>query len=344
MIKHCVLGLLIGVWGLSTALSQHGSVKVDFRREVQPLLKQYCIECHGPSQQMHGFRLDRRRDAMRGGTITVITPGNSVGSRLYLKLIGSQYGPQMPPTGSLSPEQIDVIKAWIDQGAEWPDDLAGENVPTPPDLKATQVMRALRDGDQQAFRKFISEDPKVGNLNGPGGTTLLMQAVQYGDLESVRLLLDNGADPNIRNEAGATALMWAVDDLEKARLLIEREADVNAHSGDGRTPLLIAAGRFGSGEVVKLLLDRGADLLAKSPAVIGYATVLSEAARTGDDSLLRMLIERGADVRSAGLAPFANANRVKCAKCLETLMERADRRTLTAASVQLPPRSVTRPQ
>lgn len=85
--------------------------KVDFRHDVQLLLKQYCIECHGPSQQMHGFRLDRRRDAMRGGTNTMIKPGNSAGSGLYLKLIGSKYGPQMPLNGPLSEEQLNSFSA-----------------------------------------------------------------------------------------------------------------------------------------------------------------------------------------------------------------------------------------
>jgi len=51
---------------------------------------------------MHGFRLDRRRDAMRGGTVVMITPGNSAGSRLYQKLLGSRFGPQMPLTGLLN--------------------------------------------------------------------------------------------------------------------------------------------------------------------------------------------------------------------------------------------------
>src|SRR6185369_9913894 len=75
---------------------------VDFARDVQPLMKTYCVGCHGPTQQMNGFRIDRRKDAMRGGTIAVIAPGNSAGSRLYQMLIGSQFGPQMPLTGPLS--------------------------------------------------------------------------------------------------------------------------------------------------------------------------------------------------------------------------------------------------
>ena len=336
-LKHCVIGVFLGSCALGAALSNNVISKVDFRRDVQPLLKQYCIECHGPSQQMHGFRLDRRRDAMRGGTNTMIKPGNSTGSRLYNKLIGSKYGPQMPLNGPLSAEQISVFKAWIDQGAEWPDDLAGDIPPSPPDPKATRIIEALRNGDKQDFRRLAAEDPKVGNLKGPGGTTPLMQAVLYGDSDSVRLLLANGADPNIRNEAGATALMWALDDSEKTRLLLEHGADVNARSDDGRTPLLIAAGQFGCNAVVKLLLDSGASLSAKSPTAIGYATVLSEAARAGDDALLRMLIERGADVKSAGFLALANADRVKCVKCLETLMERTERGALTIAAAALSP-------
>lgn len=187
------------------------------------------------------------------------------------------------------------------------------------------------------FKRLASEDKKIGNLRGVGGTTPLMQAVLYGDAGMVRLLLEQGADPNLRNDAGATALMWAVDDLEKTRLLLDRGADVNARSGDARTPLLIAAGQFGNTAVVKLLLDHGADLSPKSPIANGYATVLSEAARTGDEALLRLLIERGADVKSAGVIALSNANKAGCAKCLELLMGAADQRTLTQAATLLSP-------
>src|SRR6185437_4703520 len=123
------VGLLVGVVGAIATASVWARVHaaqppppVDFVRDVQPILRQHCYGCHGATQQMNGFRLDRRREAMRGGTIAVIGPGISEGSRLYQRLLGNQYGPQMPPTGALRPEQIRTIKDWIDQGAVWPDE------------------------------------------------------------------------------------------------------------------------------------------------------------------------------------------------------------------------------
>ena len=243
----CLLGAVFAarVPGVVHAQAQ----RVDFARDVQPIFRQHCYGCHGTTQQMNGFRLDRRRDAMRGGTIAMIGPGNSEGSRLYQRLIGNAYGTQMPPTGALEPEQIAIIKAWIDQGAEWPDELSGDVMPTTPDPRATRLMDALRAGNLRAFRAAAAADAGAVNLKGAGGSTPLMYAVLYGDAASVRLLLDRGADPNTRNDAGATALMWAVGDLETTRLLLDRGADVNARSGDGRTPLFIASGlpRRGAG-------------------------------------------------------------------------------------------------
>src|SRR5262245_49508879 len=142
-----VLGLVaVTAWPQARAAQTNGPV--DFGRDVQPILRQRCYGCHGPSQQMNGFRLDRRRDAMRGGTVAMIGPGNSDGSRMYLRLVGSQYGQQMPPTGALAQSEIAVIKAWIDQGAEWPDALSGETPPPPPDPTAVRLIQALRQGDR----------------------------------------------------------------------------------------------------------------------------------------------------------------------------------------------------
>ena len=333
VLRCCVVAVALSALWLTSAQSGQDPGKVDFRRDVQPLLRQYCISCHGPSQQMNSFRLDRRRDAMRGGTAPMIAPANSQASRFYLKLIGDKYGPQMPPTGALRPEQIAILKAWIDQGAEWPDEASGEEPPTIPDPNAIAIMKALRDGDKQAFKKLAAQYPNAGNLRGPGGTTTLMQAALYGDAESVRLLLEKGADPNLRNEAGATALMWSINDLEKTRLLLDRGADVNARSDDSRTALLIAAGQFNSREVVKLLLDRGADIKAKGPGLFSEMAVLTEAARLGDEALLRLLIERGAGLKAAGSGPLAYAQYAQCEKCIDVLTDGASPEVISMGAI-----------
>jgi ankyrin repeat protein len=327
-------------WGISRAQEPH---KVDFAQDVQPIFKSKCIGCHGPAQQKNGFRLDRRSDAMRGGTIAVIGPGNSAGSRLYLRLTGGEYGLQMPPTGPLSAADLNIIKDWIDQGAVWPDALSGETPPPPPDAIAGQMTDALRRGDHPAFQKLIHDNPGNVNKKGPAGSTPLMYAALYGDLDSVQQLIKLGTDPNLQNEAGATALMWATDNLEIVTELVNHGADVNAKSSDSRTPLLIASSRYGAAPVVKFLLDHGANPSAHSPALVGEMTPLAEAAYGGDAVILRMLIARGADVKAAGPNPLGFAIVSRCSNCIDLLMGSADKKGLSLqALLDSPPLNDTR--
>jgi hypothetical protein len=166
MTQGCVSGFLTVVF-FAVPICATGAAKVDFKKDVQPIFRANCIGCHGPTIQKNGFRLDRRSAAMRGGTLAMIGPGNAAASRLYLRLIGSDYGMQMPPTGPLAAAQIEIIKNWIDQGAEWPGDASGE-IPAPaPDAKATRLMQAVREGDAVSIRGAIDADPKVVARKGP---------------------------------------------------------------------------------------------------------------------------------------------------------------------------------
>ena len=316
---------MLTVWVMLVALSSADTLsaqnpkRVDFRRDVQPLFKQFCLDCHGPRLQMSGFRLDRRQDAMRGGTAPAIGRGDSAASRLYLKLIGNRdYGGQMPPAGPLKEEQIQTIKAWIDQGAEWPDDVSGELTPKPADPMAARLMEALRNGESAPFRKLLKEEPRAANRQGPGGSTPLMYAALYADSSAVRLLLQAGADPNVRNHGGATALMWAVPDLEVTRLLLDHGADANARSEDGRTPLLIAASWRNSSATLKLLLARGANPIVKSAG--GAGSPLAEAAYLGELSSVETLIEGGADLKETGDA-VGLALWSRCPQCAARLAQ-----------------------
>src|SRR5215469_17373121 len=124
-----------------------GDDRISFQTDVQPLIQKHCLVCHGAEQQMNSFRLDRRSSAFRGGTRTVIIPGSSESSRLYLRLIGNQFGNRMPPTGPLKSQEIAIFKKWIDEGVPWPDALANEPNLTPADVKASRMAEALRSGD-----------------------------------------------------------------------------------------------------------------------------------------------------------------------------------------------------
>lgn len=331
------LAAIVAVCAAQTAPAQEPA-KVDFVRDVQPLFKAHCTSCHGAKQQKNGFRLDRRRDALRGGVANQIAPGNSEASHLYFRLVGDRDGLQMPPDGPLSPDQIKVIKTWIDQGAVWPDEASGERPAPLPDPKATKLMHLLRDGDRAAFRALLLENPRAATLKGPGGSTPLMYAALYGDAESVRLLLEAGADPNISNEAGATPLMWAVDDIDKTRLLIRSGADVDARSDDGRTPLLIAAARPGSYDIIKLLLDHKANPSQVVNTYRGPMTPLRLAGEAGDEPLLRLLLERGANAKAmGGVLPLLAAMNANDPGCVSLLLKTADRAALAGAGLFLTP-------
>jgi len=108
---------------LSAPVTQFAKPNVDFVRDVQSIFKARCYECHGAKQQMNGLRLDRREDALRGGySGPAILPRKSVESRLIQMVTGSAKGRVMPPIGArLTATQIDVVRAWIDQGADWPE-------------------------------------------------------------------------------------------------------------------------------------------------------------------------------------------------------------------------------
>jgi len=300
----------------------------DFARDVQPIFRERCYGCHGPSQQLQGLRLDHRRAAMPnrvGANRASIVPGNSGASPLYLKVIGKAPGLQMPPDGPLTAAQIETIQTWIDEGADWPDELAGDESVSAPDPSAVRLMEALRDGRHDEFLALLRKNPGIANRKARGGSTPLMAAVLYGDAGSVRLLLERGADPNARNDANASALMYAVDDVEKTRLLLEQKADANARSDEGQTPLLIAAMRPGSTAVVKLLLDHGADASAEGP---GGRTALTSAALAADTDLIHALLSAGAKMSPL---PLAQAARAGCAACVDALIPLAKKDDLSNA-------------
>jgi ankyrin repeat protein len=173
---------------------------------------------------------------------------------------------------------------------------------------ADAMYAAIRSGGAAAVNALLQQGVDVNVHDRRGGATPLMHAAAVGSLETMRLLLDHGADVNGRSALNATALMWAVTDLAKVRLLVDRGADVNATADSGRTPLMLAAASDGSSEIVRLLLSNG----AKPQQVDSSGVTTLWAATIGNDTAtIRQLLTPGTDVNAAdrvfGATPLMNA-------------------------------------
>jgi hypothetical protein len=95
---------------------------VDYLRDVKPLLKRYCYECHSAQKHRSGLRLDSAAAILRGGNSGPgVIPGKSRASKLYQAVTGLDDTKRMPPKEPrLTEAQVALLKSWIDQGAKAP--------------------------------------------------------------------------------------------------------------------------------------------------------------------------------------------------------------------------------
>ena len=101
------------------AVPAAGASQPDFAAEVEPILEQRCVQCHGEKQQLSGLRVDSREALLKGGQKgPSLRPGDSEGSFLYRHVAGKAE-PRMPFGSTLAPDEIATLKRWIDAGAPW---------------------------------------------------------------------------------------------------------------------------------------------------------------------------------------------------------------------------------
>ena len=120
MSTSATTSLIIGLFVLpvTTAALVHTEPPkaVDFDRDVKTIFAKHCVSCHGPVKPKNGLRLDRKADAM-----AVIVPGKPADSLLFQLLTGRDKDRPMPPKGPLPAEEVATLRAWIEEGAKWPD-------------------------------------------------------------------------------------------------------------------------------------------------------------------------------------------------------------------------------
>jgi hypothetical protein len=127
---------------------------VDFEKDVKPIFEKTCFRCHGPERPKSRFRLDNRESALKGGDNGVdIVPGDSAKSPLVYYVARVAEDIEMPPPGKgepLTSVQVGLLRAWIDQGAQW----GATNPPTKFAFSAAPTLGFVAvDGDKHKFRE-----------------------------------------------------------------------------------------------------------------------------------------------------------------------------------------------
>jgi len=157
----------------------------------------------------------------------------------------------------------------------------------------TPLSWAAEEGHEAAVRLLIDQGANMEAKDNDGQTPLSW-AAEKGHEVVVRLLVDKGASVETKDNSGRTPLLWAAEKGHEVvvRLLVNKGADLEAKENDGRTSLLRAA-ENGHEAVVKLLLATGkvnVDLKDK-----GGWTPLSWAAKNGHDTIVQLLLKKGSN-------------------------------------------------
>src|SRR6266568_2621300 len=95
--------------------------KIDFASEIKPIFEASCIKCHGRGRTKGDLSIETRDTLLKGGESgPAMVPGKSEQSRVIELVAGLDPDSVMPQKGKrLTPEQIGLLRAWIDQGAAW---------------------------------------------------------------------------------------------------------------------------------------------------------------------------------------------------------------------------------
>lgn len=127
-VRILCLPVLVAALSVTVSVGAGPPRAVDFERDVRPILAKSCIRCHGPKKAEGGLALDSKARTFAGGDNgPALVPGKSAESRLYRFVAGLDEETVMPPDGDELPaEQVAVLKAWIDQGAVWPEIRSSE--------------------------------------------------------------------------------------------------------------------------------------------------------------------------------------------------------------------------
>ncbi len=116
------------IFAFSTFPAIAAEDKVDFVKQIQPIFEYNCITCHNPNSKKSDYDMTTRKAAMETGVDPGLVPNDPDESGIFILIdLPEDDDELMPPAkngGPLKKEEIALVKKWIEQGAEWPEDLS----------------------------------------------------------------------------------------------------------------------------------------------------------------------------------------------------------------------------
>ncbi len=188
------LSLLIG----SAFVAPAADGKIDFQKEIAPILQKSCIDCHNPEKDKGDLRFDTKATALKGGKAgNTIVPGKADDSEMFKRIsLPKGHDDIMPPKGEpLAKEQIELIKKWIAEGAMWPDDFVVKATEGAAPAEGHAVAKAPEKLPE--FKPTPAETKAVTQLEAAGVSIRpLAQNIQWKEA-SFRGLGTNATDATI---------------------------------------------------------------------------------------------------------------------------------------------------
>ncbi|CAE7522789.1 UBP13 [Symbiodinium sp. CCMP2592] len=164
--------------------------------------------------------------------------------------------------------------------------------------ETSRLVLAASAGQLSDLEEILQRPMDPNGISAKGSTALITASMEQTDVTVVSLLLEAGAEPNMADEVGLTALLAASTqgNLEVVRLLLKDGAKKDLADNDGMTAFL-SASRRGHVDIVRLLIDAGADM---NVADRNGWTALLWASFNGLAAIIRVLLDAGARVDVAG--------------------------------------------
>ncbi len=176
---HAGLWISVFAGALAVPTVARSDDEVDFTRQIQPIFARRCFKCHGPNETEGGLQLSTREGALAeldSGDFAIVA-GDHKASVILDRIVSEDEDLRMPPEGKpVTPEEVDLIKRWIQQGAPFSKHWAFRKLSRPqvPTVKN-------QDFAKHPIDAFIAKDLEANGLkpNQPAGKLALIRRAHY---------------------------------------------------------------------------------------------------------------------------------------------------------------------